>query len=210
MTGQEAVLLVDLLGTFAFALNGALTAARAVHLDITGVVVLGIITAIGGGMLRDVLIGDIPPAAFRLWYYLPVAFAGALLAFWISRPPRLLTHAIEVLDAIGLSLFCVVGALKALSAGLDPAPAIILGTVTAVGGGTIRDVAIRRVPSVLTGGLYAIPAVVGATIAVVAQPFGALAGPAAVTGAAACFVIRMLGLRFDWHPPAAAPPVHDT
>lgn len=201
MSAATLVLVIDLLGTFAFAVNGAFTATRTVHLDIVGVLVLGVMTAIGGGLMRDVLIGAVPPAAFTHWYYLAVAGAGALIAFFVGRPSRLLRWPIEVLDAIGLSLFCVVGAQKALDFGLDPVPAILMGALTAVGGGTIRDITIRQVPSVLTSGLYAIPALVGATIAVLAARAAVFGVPAAVLAAVTCFAIRMVGVWLNLEAP---------
>ena len=201
MTGSHVVLALDVLGTLTFALNGAMTALRRVRLDIIGVLSLGVITAIGGGLVRDVLLGATPPAAFEHWYYLAAAGAGAVAAWVIARPPRALNRAIVVLDAIGLSVFCVTGAHKAVELGLQPAPAILLGAITAVGGGTIRDVLVRDVPSVLTSELYAIPALVGAAVTV-AGGTGGWAVPAAVAGAVVCFGIRMLGVGFDLHAPA--------
>jgi uncharacterized membrane protein YeiH len=197
------VLGFDLLGTFAFALNGALTAARMVRLDIVGVLVLGIVTATGGGLMRDVLLGAVPPAAFTEWYYLAVASAGALMAFFITRLHRLLHKSVLVLDAIGLSLFCVVGARKALAFGVDPVPAILLGAVTAVGGGTVRDVLIGRVPAILSSGLYAIPALVGATIAVLIPAGSMFRVPVGLLAAVVCFIIRMVGVRFNLNAPTA-------
>lgn len=204
MSGTAIVLALDLLGTVTFALNGALTASRRVRLDIVGVLSLGIITAIGGGLIRDVLLGVTPPAAFLHWYYLAAAGAGAGAAWLIARPPRALHRAIVVLDAIGLSVFCVTGAQKAIELGLQPAPAILLGGITAVGGGTIRDVLVGTVPSVLTSELYAIPALLGATVAVLA---GGTLSPAAaaIIGAALCFVVRIAGVRFDLNAPALGP-----
>lgn len=207
MSAADFVLIIDILGTFAFAVNGAFTATRTVRLDIVGVLVLGVITAIGGGIMRDVLIGAVPPSAFTHWYYLAVAGGGALIAFFISRPSRLLTVPILVLDAIGLSLFCVTGAQKALEYGLDPAAAIVVGAIAAVGGGTIRDIMIRQVPSVLTSGLYAIPALVGAAIDVLVTPSTVLGIPVALVAATICFLIRMLGVRFKLEAPKTpAPP----
>ena len=160
-------------GTFAFALNGAITGLEAARLDIVGMLTLGMITALGGGVLRDILIGALPPATFSSWPYLAVAAGGALIAFFLSRQLRQrFTLPIELLDAAGLSLFCVTGATKSLAFGLGAVPAVILGAVTAVGGGTIRDVLVRRVPTVLTSGLYAIPALIGAAIAVTAVRTG--------------------------------------
>jgi uncharacterized membrane protein YeiH len=205
VNAEAPVLLVlDLVGTFAFALNGALTAVRAAHLDVVGVVTLGIITAVGGGIIRDILLGALPPATFLDWRYLAVATAGALIAFLFSRGLRRFTDPIDVLDAAGLSLFAVTGAGKALELGAGPLQAIILGTVTGVGGGTVRDVLIRQVPSVLSSGLYAIPALVGAALVVVAITSGVgqvLGAPAALGAAGVCFVIRMVGLHFGLDAP---------
>jgi uncharacterized membrane protein YeiH len=203
MPDNPVLLVLDLAGTFAFALNGALTAVRAVHVDIVGVVTLGMITAVGGGILRDVLL-DAQPAAFVDWRYLAVAAAGGFIVFLCARRLDRFTSAIDVLDAAGLSLFAVVGAGKALALGMGPAQAIILGAVTAVGGGTVRDVLIRQVPGVLSKGLYAIPALVGAALLVIAERAGVehvLGAPLALWAAAVCFLIRMAGLWFGLDAP---------
>ena len=202
MSTESSVLLaLDLTGTFAFALNGALTALRFARLDIVGVVTLAMITALGGGIIRDVLIGSLPPATFSDWRYLAVAAAGGLIAFVFGRRLERLNTPITVLDAAGLSLFAVTGAGKALDLGLGPAQAVILGAITGVGGGTLRDVLIRQIPSVLSSGLYAIPALLGATITVVAIRLGVDGLPAALVAASACFVLRMIGVRFDLSAP---------
>src|SRR3954452_18645141 len=208
MTTEAPVLLaLDLTGTFAFALNGALTALRLTRLDIVGVVTLGMLTAIGGGIVRDVLIGDLPPATFSDWRYLAVAAGGGLVAFAFGRRLDRLNASITLLDAAGLSLFAVTGASKALGFGLGPAQAVILGAITGVGGGTLRDVLIRQIPSVLSSGLYAIPALVGATALVVVTQLGGYGLGTAVGAAALCFVIRMVGVRFDLTAPMPpAPP----
>jgi uncharacterized membrane protein YeiH len=201
MTAEGSVLLaLDLLGTFAFALNGALTALRVARLDIVGVVTLGMITALGGGIIRDVLL-NVPPATFNDWRYLAVAAAGGLIAFAFGRRLERLNTFITVLDAAGLSLFAVTGAGKALQLGLGPAQAVILGAITGVGGGTLRDVLVRQVPSVLSSGLYAIPALIGATATVVVTLLD-VNGPATAVGAAAlCFLIRMVGVHYDLDAP---------
>lgn len=205
MTSEPPVLLVlDFVGTFAFALNGALTAVRATRLDIVGVVALGMITALGGGMVRDVLIGSVPPAAFRDWRYLALALAGGLIAFALSQWLRRLEGPILVLDAVGLSTFAVIGASKAIGFGLGIGPALLLGTITGVGGGTIRDTLIRRIPSVLQSDLYAIPALMGAAVTVGAFHAGVYSVPVAVAAVAVCFAVRMVGVYFGWqapHPP---------
>ena len=212
--GSEPPLLLalDLTGTFAFALNGALTALRLARLDIVGVVTLGMITALGGGIIRDVLLGALPPATFSDWRYLAVAAGGGLVAFVSGRHLDRLNTPITALDAAGLSLFAVTGASKALSFGLGPAQAVILGAITGVGGGTLRDVLIRQIPSVLSSGLYAIPALIGATITVLAIRLGAYGVVAAIVAAGVCFGIRMIGVHFGLNaptPPAAPDPEPD-
>ena len=202
MTTEVPVLLaLDLIGTFAFALNGALTALRVARLDIVGVVALGMTTALGGGIIRDVVLDSLPPATFSDWRYLAVAASGGLIAFTFGRHLDRLNTPITVLDAAGLSLFAVAGASKAMQLGLGPAQAIILGAITGVGGGTLRDVLVRQIPSVLSSGLYAIPALVGATATVVAILLD-LHGPATAVGAAAlCFLIRMVGVHYGLDAP---------
>lgn len=195
------LLALDLAGTFAFALNGALTGVRSTRLDIVGVVTLGVVTALGGGVLRDVLLGALPPATFSDWRYLLVAMAGGLLAFalgaWLDR----LATPILVLDAAGLSLFAVTGASKALDYGMGLLPAVLLGAVTGVGGGTVRDVLLGRVPAVLHSELYAIPALLGAAVTVLAVSAGAYGAVAALLAAALCFGVRMLGVRYNLNAP---------
>jgi uncharacterized membrane protein YeiH len=211
MSGAALLLTLELLGTFAFALNGALTAAQVARLDIVGVITLGVITAIGGGIIRDLLIGSVPPEAFTSWLFLAVAAAGALVVFFLSARLTRFNSIIILLDAAGLSLFCVTGAAKSLSFGLGPAQAAILGTITAVGGGTLRDILIGRIPPILSTGLYAIPALIGATIAVLAIRYGFYGLPAAALAVGACFAIRMLGVRYNLNAPAMRLPVdtHD-
>jgi uncharacterized membrane protein YeiH len=201
-TASSLFLALDLAGVFAFALNGALTAVRVARLDIVGVLTLGMITALGGGVIRDILIDALPPATFSDWRYLATAAAGSLVAFAFGRRLDRWINPILVLDAAGLSLFAVSGALKTLEFGGGPAQAVVLGAITAVGGGTVRDVLIGQVPIVLRSELYAIPALAGALVLVVATELGAPELPAAGAGAVLCFTIRMLGVRFGLHAPA--------
>ncbi|WP_345418241.1 trimeric intracellular cation channel family protein [Actinomycetospora chlora] len=197
-------LVLDLAGTFAFALNGALTAVRVARLDIVGVVTLGMITALGGGILRDVLLGALPPATFSDWRYLVVAAVGGLVAFGLSRQLERLATPITVFDALGLGLFAVTGASRALALGAGAGQAVLLGALTAVGGGTLRDVLVRRVPTVLSSELYAIPALLGAGVVVVADRLGAGALVPSLVGAALCIAVRLVGVRLRLeapHPP---------
>lgn len=200
-------LALDLSGTFVFGLNGALTAMEAENLDIVGVVALAVITALGGGIIRDVLIGSLPPAAFQDWRYLAVGGGAGIVAFIARRLWVRLQRYITVFDAAGLALFCVTGTTTAFAAHLGPFQSAVLGTVTGVGGGTIRDVMIRRVTLVLSRDLYAIPAACGATLTAIALYLHFYSGALAVAAAAICFSIRMVGVRFDLNVPSSHPQI---
>ncbi|GAA0299194.1 TRIC cation channel family protein [Kineococcus aurantiacus] len=206
MTAQGFLLLLELVGVFAFALDGALVAMRSTHLDLFGVVTLGIVTAVGGGIARDVLLGELPPATFRTWYYLATATAGALAAFWGQRLLVRVYRPILVFDTIGLSLFSVTGAQLAVDAGAGAGQAILLGGLTGVGGGTLRDVLVRKVPSILTGGLYAVPALLGACVAVAGPLLGVESGVAAFAGGVVCAGLRTGGVLRGWQAPRAPRP----
>ena len=171
-------------------------------------VTLATVTALGGGIIRDLIIGAVPPATLSDWRYLAVATTGGLVAFALARRLERLSLPISLLDAAGLSLFAVTGASKALDYGLGAGQAVILGALTAVGGGTLRDVLIRRIPAVLHSGLYAIPALIGAAITVAATRAGVYGLVAAVAAATACFLVRLLGIVLNLNaprPPRAGP-----
>ena len=210
MSTLDVLIILDLLGVFAFALDGALTAIRTARVDIVGVMVLGMATALGGGIIRDVLLGD-TPATFQDWRYLTTALVGGLLAFFLSRQLTHLAKPILLFDAAGLSLFAVIGATKALEFGFGPLQAVLLGATTGVGGGTLRDVLLNRVPTVLSANshLYAIPAMLGAGIVVLGELIGLSLWWVAVVGALACFTMRVLSLRYRWNAPVppGAPPL---
>jgi uncharacterized membrane protein YeiH len=208
-TESPLLLALDLGGTFAFALNGALTAIRVARLDVVGVVTLGMVTALGGGIIRDVFIDALPPATFSDWRYLTVAAAGSLIAFAFGWRLTRLGRPILVLDAAGLSLFAVTGASKALDFGVGAGQAVILGAITAVGGGTLRDVLTGRVPVVLRSELYAIPALLAATVVVVTDRTGTYGVAAASAAAVLCFAIRMLGVRYHLDAPSPPGQRHD-
>jgi uncharacterized membrane protein YeiH len=197
--GVPAVL--DLAGIFVFALSGALAAVRQ-RLDLVGMAVLAGATALGGGILRDVAIGAVPPEAFTSVGYvvMPLA-ASALVFFWHPQVTRLLP-AVLFFDAAGLGLFCATGTGKALAFGLSPLHAVLLGVVTAVGGGVLRDVLGGQVPSVLYDRqLYALPAALGASVVAVAHVLGAGGGAVTAGAAALAFALRLLALRYGWRTP---------
>jgi uncharacterized membrane protein YeiH len=204
---EPSVLLVvlDLVGIFVFAISGGLVAVRK-DLDVFGVLVLAGATGLGGGFVRDVLIGAVPPAALADWRYLLVPVAAGVVTFWfhpvLGRKERL----VNVFDAAGLALFCVTGALKALAYGLGPVPAALMGMVTGIGGGMLRDLLAGRVPVVFRGELYATPALVGATIAVVGHEIGLRTALVAVPAALLCFGWRLLAMRRGWSAPRPSGP----
>ena len=188
------LLVLNLAGTFVFGLSGGMAGVRT-QLDLFGAVVLAVVVGIAGGTIRDLLIGT-PPATFRDWRYLAVA-AGAGLVTSLGHPAiNRLQRPIDAFDAAGLALFCVTGAATALAYRLGVAESIILGAITGIGGGMVRDVLVREIPTVLRGGLYAIPALVGAAIVVTAYKAGDRTIIFPIVGAATCFLMRMAGLRY--------------
>jgi uncharacterized membrane protein YeiH len=196
---------LDLLGVFAFAITGGVLAVRR-SLDLFGVLVLATITGLGGGMLRDVLIGAVPPAALQEWPYLLMPVLAGLVTFRFHLAVSRAERVVNVFDAAGLGLFCVTGALKALEFGVPGPAAALLGMVTGIGGGIIRDVLAGRVPVVLRSELYATPALVGAcaTVALDAAQLPLLL--VTVPPAVLCTGWRLLALRRGWrapYPPSA-------
>jgi len=202
---KTLVVTLDLIGTFVFALSGA-TAGVKRKLDIFGVLVLSFVAANSGGITRDVLIGATPPAAFTDWRYLMVSLlAGVLIFFWYPKLRRLKSP-VMVFDAVGLALFCVSGAQKALVFGLSPLMAALLGMLTGIGGGVARDVLLSDVPAVLRADVYAVAALAGASVVVIGHMLGLPSAIMACAGAALCFGLRMAAIRYSWHLPVARPP----
>jgi uncharacterized membrane protein YeiH len=196
------LLVLNLVGTFVFGLSGGMAGVRK-QLDLFGAVVLAVVVGIAGGTIRDVLIG-IPPQTFRDWRYLAVAGGAGLLTSLAHPAINRLERPIDALDAAGLALFCVTGAATALAHRLGVVDSVILGAITGIGGGMLRDILVGEIPTVLRGGLYAIPALAGAGIVVVAYHAGDHTLVFPVVGAAVCFVMRMAGLRYGIGLPAAA------
>jgi uncharacterized membrane protein YeiH len=195
------LIVTDLVGIFVFAVTGALVAVRK-ELDVFGVVVLAVSTGLGGGFIRDVLIGSIPPASLQDWRYLLVPVGAGLLTFWFHPALRRLEKTMNVFDAAGLALFAVAGALKAMDYDLGPIPSTLMGLVTGIGGGMVRDLLTGRVPTVMQRGeLYAIPATAGAAVAAFGSELGLRTLPVAAVGATICFVWRLLAMWRHWHAP---------
>ena len=204
---RTLVLVLDLCGTFAFAVSGATAAVRR-RLDIFGVLVVSFAASTFGGISRDVLIGATPPAAIEDWRYLAVAIAAGVVTFFWSPLVERLRNPVRLLDAVGLAFFAVAGTEKALAFGLSPLMAALMGMLTGIGGGMARDILLADVPVVLRADLYAVAALVGAGIVVGGHLLGLPVVATAVAGGLACFALRLLALRRGWRLPVAggAPP----
>ncbi|MBZ0225703.1 MAG: trimeric intracellular cation channel family protein [Comamonas sp.] len=197
--------MLDLGGTFVFAISGAVAAVRH-RLDIFGIMVLAFAAGNAGGITRDVLIGAVPPAAIANWTYVGVSIlAGFIVFFWDPVVTRL-DHKVQWFDAVGLAFFAVAGAEKALVHGLNPLMAALLGMLTGIGGGMLRDVLVREIPVVLRADLYALAALAGAVVVVTAHPLHVSPWVSTVVGGLLCFALRYGAIRHGWHLPTAKPP----
>ncbi|CAM5395318.1 trimeric intracellular cation channel family protein [Streptomyces sp. URMC 127] len=195
---------LDIAGIFVFAISGALLAVRK-NFDVFGMAVLAEVTALGGGLIRDVIIGAVPPAAFTDLGYFLTPLLATVIVFFLHPEVERITKAVGVFDAAGLGLFCVTGTVKAYGHGLGLVFAATLGLATAVGGGVLRDILAHEVPSLLRWDrdLYAVPAMVGAALAALLLRFGALDGAAYAVPVVTAFVLRLLAMRFHWRAPRA-------
>jgi uncharacterized membrane protein YeiH len=198
------LVMFDLGGTFVFALSGAMAAVKH-RLDLFGVLVLSFTVGNVGGITRDVLIGAVPPVAIRDWRYVAVSILAGLITFYWFRILNDLSRAVLVFDAAGLALFAVSGAEKALAFHAGPLAATLLGMLTGIGGGMARDVLVREIPTVLRTELYAVAALLGAGVVVVAEMLHLPEAAGAVVGAALCFGLRLISMRYGWHLPIAHP-----
>lgn len=200
--GVQQVL--DTVGIFVFALSGGLLAVRK-NLDIFGIAVLAEVTALGGGVFRDLIIGAVPPAAFQNMGYFFTPLAATLVVFFLHPEVQRINRTIQVLDAAGLGLFCVTGTAKAHDFGLGSVADIALGMATAVGGSVARDLLAHELPSLLRWdrALYAVPALVGSTVVAALIAVGRLDGVTGTLAALVAFVLRLLALRYDWRAPRA-------
>ncbi len=195
------MLVADLLGTAVFAVEGAIAAMRS-QLDLLGVMVIAFIVALGGGVTRDLLIGATPPNAVANWRYPALAFFMGGLAFVLHAQVLSWSGStLIVLDAAGLALFAVAGAQKALNFGITPFVAMLMGTITGVGGGVIRDIVLARIPVVLQVDLYASSAFAGAAVLIIARRCGLPPVASALLAGAACLSLRLLSVHFGWQLP---------
>ncbi|MEU1802241.1 trimeric intracellular cation channel family protein [Streptomyces sp. NPDC019937] len=194
----------EVVGIFVFAISGALLAVRK-NFDVFGMAVLAEATALGGGVFRDLVIGAVPPAAFVDLGYFFTPLVATVIVFFLHPQVERITRAVGVFDAAGLGLFCVEGTVKAHQHGLGLTSSVTLGMATAVGGGVLRDVLAHEVPSLLRWDrdLYAVPAIVGASIAALLIHFGALSGATSALAAVVAFVARLAAMRYGWRAPRA-------
>jgi uncharacterized membrane protein YeiH len=205
LTVDRLVLVLDLAGTFVFALSGAMAAVRR-RLDLFGVLVLSFAAATFGGIIRDLLIGAVPPAALSNWHYLVVSLIAGITTFYRRPAIHRLMNPVLIFDAAGLGLFAVAGTHKALSYGLNPVMAALLGMLTGIGGGMARDVLLTEIPVVLRSELYAVAALAGAAVIVTADMLRLPFSLASVVGATLCFGLRFMAIRRGWQLPVAHDP----
>jgi uncharacterized membrane protein YeiH len=198
------LLVGDLVGVAVFAASGA-SAAIAKRLDLFGVGFVGFVAALGGGILRDLVIGAVPPLAFADWRYPVTAVLASLAVFRLHPQLSRLRRTVLLLDAAGLGLFTVTGTLKALNAGVPPVGACLVGMLTAIGGGLARDLLTGEIPVVLQRDIYAVASLVGAILVTILHGWG-LAGPIpTVTAAMLITGVRLLALYRRWSAPIAVP-----
>jgi uncharacterized membrane protein YeiH len=201
---ENLVLALDLFGTFVFALSGAMVGVRH-RLDLFGVLVLSYAAATAGGITRDLLIGAVPPASVGDWRYIVVPVIAGLATFRWHPMVQRWRSPVLMFDAAGLALFAVAGTLKALAFGMNPLAAVLLGILTGIGGGMVRDLLVAEVPNVLHAELYAVAALAGAAVVVVGGVLQLPATAVAIVGAALCFGLRLVAIRRGWGLPVARP-----
>lgn len=203
MSEQGLFSLLNLIGTLAFAISGA-AAAYQKKLDLFGIVTLAYITACGGGIVRDLCIGAVPPAGLSDWRYLALSILASALVIGVNSLMQRLSHPVLLFDAVGLGFFAVFGAQKTLAYGHSIEAAIILGVVSAVGGGIMRDLLLNRTPIIMQKEIYASAALLAAVFQTVAHALGWSVHWSTWVGISLCFVLRFLSLRYHWNLPRFA------
>jgi len=201
---MDETLILNLIGTFAFGLTGGILAVRK-KMDLFGVLVLSVATGLGGGIMRDLILGRTPPTTLVDWRYLAAAGVAGLLVFFDFRQIVRWSRFVTAFDAAGLAIFTVTGTTIALAAALSPVPAVLLGMLTGIGGGALRDVLAAEVPLVLRSEIYAVASLLGAIIVALADQAQALGPSAEIIAALATFVLRMVSVWRGWKIPIAHP-----
>ncbi|MEV4637094.1 TRIC cation channel family protein [Actinoplanes sp. NPDC049548] len=204
MTGSYSLLVADLIGVAVFAASGA-SAAVVKRLDLFGVAFVGFVAALGGGILRDLVIGAVPPLAFSDWRYAITAVLASIAVFWLHPQLSRLRRSVLLLDAAGLGLFTVTGTLKAVDAGVPPVGACLVGMLTAIGGGLARDLLTGEIPVVLQRDIYAVVALGGAVAVTVLSWLDVADVVTLVAAAVGMTAVRMLALLRRWSAPVAVP-----
>jgi uncharacterized membrane protein YeiH len=202
VTTGTLLLTLDLVGTFVFAISGAASGVKS-RLDVFGVSVLAFVAGNAGGVTRDVLIGAVPPAAISNWRYVAASLIAAVATFlWYPSVTRV-QRIVLLFDAAGLATFAVAGTQKALACDVNPVPAALLGMLTAIGGGMMRDVLVKEIPVVLRADFYAVAALAGAAVVVVGHLLHWSPVPTTIAGASVCFFMRLTAIRRGWKLPVA-------
>jgi uncharacterized membrane protein YeiH len=197
-----ALFVADLVGVAVFAASGG-SAAVAKRLDVFGVVFVGSVAALGGGILRDIVINQSPPLAFADWRYGATAAVAALLVFFFHPHLVRIRRFVLLLDAAGLGLFTATGTLKALDVGVPFVGARILGMVTGIGGGLLRDLLTGEIPVVLRSEIYAVASLAGAIAVALGRRLGAPTLAMLLGAAALTFAIRVTAMLRGWSAPIA-------
>src|SRR5712692_4414686 len=206
---MDETLILNLVGTFAFGLSGGILAVRK-KMDLFGVLVLAVATGLGGGIMRDLILGHTPPMTLVDWRFLAAAGGAGLLVFFDFRQIVRWSRFVTAFDATGLAIFTVTGTTIALAAQLNPVPAALLGMLTGIGGGVLRDILAAEVPLVLRSEIYAVASLLGAAIIILANQAQILGGQAEILAAAATFVLRMLSIWRGWKISIATPKGDDS
>ena len=204
MDTATALFVADLVGVAVFAASGG-SAAVAKRLDVFGVVFVGSVAALGGGILRDIVINQSPPLAFADWRYPVTAVIASVAVFWLHPQLSRLRRTVLLLDAAGLGLFTVTGTLKALNANVPPVGACLIGMITAIGGGLARDLLTGEIPVVLQRDIYAVAALGGAILITILHGLGAAGPLPGVLAAMLITGVRLLALYRRWSAPIAVP-----
>lgn len=199
---SEFLRLLDLIGTFVFALSGAVAGVEH-RIDLFGVLVLSFAAATAGGIVRDVLIGAIPPAAIQDWRYIMLSLLAGLVTFFWHPFIAKMKSPVQIFDALGLGLFAIAGAGKAIAFHLEPGGAILMGVLTGIGGGMARDLLVSEVPVVFTAELYAVAALAGASVVVLGNIIFPRSVPVAAIGGIVCVALRLMAIRNRWKLPVA-------
>ena len=197
---MDIIYILDLIGTAAFAASGAWVGVRK-HMDLFGVLVLGIVTAVGGGTLRDLLLGDIPPFSLKDEAYIYIAIVVSLVVFANRKRFELFEKPLLYFDAIGLGTFVVIGTTKAIDFQLGALGAVLMGVMTGTAGGVMRDLLANQVPLILRREIYASACVAGGALLVILEEAGVTPAAAALLSAGTVILVRLLAIHYDWSLP---------